>query len=248
MNIAVCSPCSPSCAREASDQSPSIVASLIGGSLSDGTGRRKVFVLTASIAYGPALFVIAIAINFNGFLVGMAISGLGFGMYAAVDLALVADVLPDPSQGSRRLQRRRRPSLFHRAGHPGDRRRKLRRAICRCRGLRHRRSGRHPAGEGGPLSSTHYRRGAGRRHRRRQPVITFGLDLHLRIDGHHVLHWGHGGDSNVPNLVQLCHRHHWSVHEGGWQLVLTEGRRVLAIPPSHRYRSWTRAPDTTVTG
>src|SRR5438128_2036167 len=34
------------------------------------------------------------ASNFNGFLVGLAISGLGFGIYAAVDLALVADVLP----------------------------------------------------------------------------------------------------------------------------------------------------------
>ncbi|HEY5137329.1 MAG TPA: MFS transporter, partial [Candidatus Nanopelagicales bacterium] len=32
---------------------------------------------------------------FNGFLVGMAISGLGFGSYVAVDLALVVDVLPD---------------------------------------------------------------------------------------------------------------------------------------------------------
>src|ERR1700686_3639039 len=64
---------------------------------------------------------------------------------------------------------------------------------------------------------------------------------------HHVLHWGHGGDSNVPNLVELCHRHHWLVHEGGWQLVLTEGRRVLAIPPSHLYRSWTRAPDGVAT-
>jgi MFS family permease len=49
---------------------------------------------SASIVYGLALFVIAIASNFNGFLVGMAISGLGFGMYFAVDLALVLDVLP----------------------------------------------------------------------------------------------------------------------------------------------------------
>src|SRR6202165_6100260 len=81
-------------------------------------------------------------------------------------------------QGSRRLQHRRRSSLFdragHRAGHPGDRRWKLRRAVCRCRGLRHRRGGRHPVGEGGPLSSTRYRRGAGRRHLRRQPVTSFG--------------------------------------------------------------------------
>jgi MFS family permease len=71
-----------------------VAASLIGGKLSDRTGRRKIFVFSASIVYGLALFVIAIASNFNGFLVGMAISGLGFGMYFAVDLALVLDVLP----------------------------------------------------------------------------------------------------------------------------------------------------------
>ncbi len=72
-----------------------VAASLIGGRLSDRTGRRKIFVLAASVVYGLALFVIAIASSFSGFLVGMAISGLGFGVYAAVDLALVVDVLPD---------------------------------------------------------------------------------------------------------------------------------------------------------
>ena len=57
-----------------------VAASLIAGKLSDRTGRRKIFVLTASIVYGLALFVVAIASNFSGFLVGMAISGLGFGV------------------------------------------------------------------------------------------------------------------------------------------------------------------------
>jgi MFS family permease len=71
-----------------------IAASVVGGRLSDRTGRRKSFVFAASIVYGIALFVIATASNFNGFLVGMAISGLGFGVYTAVDLALVVDVLP----------------------------------------------------------------------------------------------------------------------------------------------------------
>jgi len=71
-----------------------IAASLICGKLSDRTGRRKIFVFTASIVYGVAMFVIAIASTFNGFLVGMAVGGLGFGLYTAVDLALVADVLP----------------------------------------------------------------------------------------------------------------------------------------------------------
>ncbi len=71
-----------------------VAASLIGGRLSDRMGRRKIFVFTGSIVYGVALFVTAIASSFNGFLVGMAIGGLGFGMFLAVDLALVADVLP----------------------------------------------------------------------------------------------------------------------------------------------------------
>ena len=80
-----------------------IAASLVGGRLSDRSGRRKIFVLTASIVYGLALFVIAIASSFNGFLVGMAISGLGFGMYVAVDLALVVDVLPDEDSAAKDL-------------------------------------------------------------------------------------------------------------------------------------------------
>jgi MFS family permease len=71
-----------------------VVASLVGGRLSDRFGRRKVFVFTASVVYGLALFAVAVASDFDGFLVGMAISGLGFGVYMAVDLALVADVLP----------------------------------------------------------------------------------------------------------------------------------------------------------
>jgi MFS family permease len=72
-----------------------VIASLVAGRLSDRSGRRKSFVLTASIVYGLALFLVAIASSFNGFLIGMAIGGLGFGVYMAVDLALVADVLPD---------------------------------------------------------------------------------------------------------------------------------------------------------
>ena len=50
-----------------------------------------------------AMFVIAIASSFNGFLVGMAIAGLGFGVYMAVDLALVVDVLPDKDNAAKDL-------------------------------------------------------------------------------------------------------------------------------------------------
>src|SRR5690242_11622693 len=80
-----------------------VLASLAGGRLSDWTGRRKVFVLAASIVYGFALFVLAAATDVNGFLVGMAISGLGFGVYFAVDLALVTQVLPDKDDAAKDL-------------------------------------------------------------------------------------------------------------------------------------------------
>jgi MFS family permease len=80
-----------------------IAASLVGGRLSDRTGRRKVFVFSASIVYGVALFALAIATSFNGFVVGMAISGLGFGLYFAVDLALVLDVLPSKDDAAKDL-------------------------------------------------------------------------------------------------------------------------------------------------
>ena len=59
--------------------------------------------LAASVVYGVAMFAIAIASTFNGFLVGMAIGGLGFGVYMAVDLALVADVLPDKHNAAKDL-------------------------------------------------------------------------------------------------------------------------------------------------
>jgi len=80
-----------------------IAASLVGGKVSDRTGRRKVFVFSASIVYGLALFTLAIATSFNGFVVGMAISGLGFGLYFAVDLALVLDVLPSKDDAAKDL-------------------------------------------------------------------------------------------------------------------------------------------------
>jgi MFS family permease len=80
-----------------------VAASLLGGAVSDHTGRRKVFVCAASFVFGLAMFVIAVASTFGGFLVGMAIGGLGFGLYMAVDLALVADVLPDQATAAKDL-------------------------------------------------------------------------------------------------------------------------------------------------
>ena len=51
-------------------------------------------------------------------------------------------------------------------------------------------------------------------------------------NAHHVEHWTRDqGETEIPNLVLLCYRHHWQVHEGGWSIVVTADRQVLKIPP-----------------
>jgi len=80
-----------------------VVSSVVGGRLSDATGRRRVFVLTAGVVYGIALFFIAATSQFGDFLIGVALAGVGFGVYAAVSLALVADVLPNPENAAKDL-------------------------------------------------------------------------------------------------------------------------------------------------
>ena len=136
-----------------------VPASLIGGAWSDRVGRRKVFVCGASLVFGLALFVVAGAGDFTGYVVGMAIAGLGFGSYTAVDLALVADVLPDPAHVAKDLGRdehRRCTALIRRAGHrtdhPGPRARQLQRALRRGRDVRHPRSRCDPARETSPMN------------------------------------------------------------------------------------------------
>ena len=49
--------------------------------------------------------------------------------------------------------------------------------------------------------------------------------------GHHLVHWLKGGTTDLANLVLLCARHHWMVHEGQWQLIKTEDGKLFAIPP-----------------
>jgi hypothetical protein len=61
--------------------------------------------------------------------------------------------------------------------------------------------------------------------------------------GHHLVHWIHGGTSDLPNLALLCYRHHWMVHEGGWQLVRTDTGQFLTIPPTVTFGPSPRGPD-----
>jgi MFS family permease len=77
-------------------QASVIVAfSIFGGRFSDAVRRRKVFVLAGASVYAAGLWIIAAADSFAVFLLGMATTGIGHGIYFAVDLALVTEVLPN---------------------------------------------------------------------------------------------------------------------------------------------------------
>jgi hypothetical protein len=60
--------------------------------------------------------------------------------------------------------------------------------------------------------------------------------------GHHLVHWLHGGGGDLANLALLCYRHHWHVHEGNWQLVRGDDGRMLTIPPTVTFGPPARGP------
>jgi len=119
-----------------------IAVSPISGWLSDRTGRRKPFVIIAAIIGGVGLVTIGMAQTVLQFLIGSAIAGVGMSVYYAVDLALVAAVLPDPNNSAKdmgifqiantlpqSLAPRHSPSL---SGDRRDARRQLSRGVHRC--------------------------------------------------------------------------------------------------------------------
>ena len=48
---------------------------------------------------------------------------------------------------------------------------------------------------------------------------------------HHLIPWSKGGSTDLDNQVLVCSRHHWHLHEGGWQMVTSADGRLLVIPP-----------------
>jgi hypothetical protein len=63
-------------------------------------------------------------------------------------------------------------------------------------------------------------------------------------DAHHLVYWTRGGGTDLQNLVLLCYRHHWKVHEGNWQIARDDSDRILTIPsPAYLARQWARGPD-----
>ena len=71
-----------------------VATSLAGGWISDRIGKRKAMVIASALIMMVGLIVIATSSTTDQVMVGQAIAGLGLGCFGAVDVALIADLLP----------------------------------------------------------------------------------------------------------------------------------------------------------
>ena len=54
------------------------------------------------------------------------------------------------------------------------------------------------------------------------------------LDGHHLRHWIHGGETTADNLTLLCTYHHRMLHEGGFSIVRDEGGTLRFVTADGR--------------
>ncbi|KQX07470.1 MULTISPECIES: MFS transporter [unclassified Leifsonia] len=80
-----------------------ILAALVLGRLSDKLGRRKLFVIVASVLQAVAAVLLAFFPDFTVALFAAALLGLGYGCFLSVDQALATQVLPDPEHRGKDL-------------------------------------------------------------------------------------------------------------------------------------------------
>jgi MFS family permease len=71
--------------------------------MSDRSGKRKVYVLWASLVMAGAALILAFVPTFTAAAVAALILGLGYGVYLAVDQALITQVLPAAADRARHL-------------------------------------------------------------------------------------------------------------------------------------------------
>ena len=80
-----------------------LIASIGGGILSDRIRRRKIFVLCGGIVIGLSMLSLAFVQTRTGVTIAAVLFGLGFGVYLAVDIALITEVLPSASDRGKDL-------------------------------------------------------------------------------------------------------------------------------------------------
>jgi MFS family permease len=80
-----------------------VASGYLAGWLSDKLGRRKVFVIGSAALFGAGTALLTVPNSLTAFYLIEALLGIAFGIYIAVDLALVIDVLPNPDDSGKDL-------------------------------------------------------------------------------------------------------------------------------------------------
>ncbi|GAA0963066.1 MFS transporter [Frigoribacterium faeni] len=80
-----------------------LISAAVSGYLSDRLGRRKIFVAGSTVVFAVGLILLAHAETVTGFYVAEIVMGFAFGIYAAVDTALIVDVLPNADRPGKDL-------------------------------------------------------------------------------------------------------------------------------------------------
>jgi MFS family permease len=80
-----------------------LVSAAVSGWVSDRIQRRKVFVWGSTAMTAVGLVILAHVDSVGGFYFAEIVLGFAFGIYAAIDTALVVDVLPDPERPGKDL-------------------------------------------------------------------------------------------------------------------------------------------------
>jgi MFS family permease len=80
-----------------------IITAVVAGRISDRDGRRKIYVILATVVMATSAILLAFFPVLNVAMIAALILGLGYGMYLAVDQALITQVLPTAADRGRDL-------------------------------------------------------------------------------------------------------------------------------------------------
>ncbi|WHU04618.1 MFS transporter [Sphingomonas sp. NIBR02145] len=80
-----------------------VIVLVPAGLASDRIARRKPFVLAASTSMAIGMTLLAVQPAWGLVITGVAFAGIGFGLYSAVDVAIVTEVIPEATESARDL-------------------------------------------------------------------------------------------------------------------------------------------------
>lgn len=81
----------------------SVLTTVASGRISDRIGRRKVFIVVSGVVMAAASVALAVAPVWPMVVVGAVLLGTGFGVFTAVDYAVMTEVLPTAEDSGRDL-------------------------------------------------------------------------------------------------------------------------------------------------